>query len=262
MGRVLALAYAIASYLVFFVTFLYAVGFVGGFVTPTSVDAGPAGSVGTAVLVDLVLLGLFGLQHSIMARPGFKRRWTRIVPRPVERATFVLLASVILLVTFAFWRPIEGVVWNVQGALGRDLLWALFAVGWSIVFLGTWMIDHFDLFGLRQAWTYFRGGEYRHPHFQTRGFYRYVRHPLMLGFIVAFWATPTMTLGHLLFAGVSTAYILVALQFEERDLLTYHGEAYEVYRRSTPSLIPGLKGGPVPAVTGVEESAAGEGSVG
>ncbi len=171
----------------------------------------------------------------------------------------MLLASVILLVTFAFWRPIQGVVWDVHGALGRDLLWALFAAGWSIVFLGTWMIDHFDLFGLRQAWTYFRGGEYRHPHFQTRGFYRYVRHPLMLGFIVAFWATPTMTMGHLLFAAVSTAYILVALQFEEHDLLTYHGEAYEAYRRSTPSLVPGLKGRSEPGVGAMGESAAGGG---
>ena len=254
MARVFALAYAFASYLVFFVTFLYAVGFVGGFLTPTTVDTGPAGPVGTALLVDLVLLGLFGLQHSIMARPAFKRRWTRIVPRPVERSTFVLLASVILLITFAFWRPIEGVVWDVRSATGRDLLWALFAAGWSIVFLGTWMIDHFDLFGLRQAWTYFRGGEYRHPHFQTRGFYRYVRHPLMLGFIIAFWATPTMTMGHLLFAVVSTAYILVALRFEERDLRTYHGEAYEAYRRTTPSLIPGLGGRTAAAATG--ESAA------
>lgn len=255
MGRALALAYAFASYLVFFVTFLYAVGFVGGFLTPTSVDTGPAGPVGTAVLVDLILLGLFGLQHSIMARPAFKRWWTRIVPKPVERSTFVLLASVILLVTFTYWRPIAGVVWDVQSGIGRDLLWALFAAGWSIVFLGTWMIDHFDLFGLKQAWTYFRGGEYRPPHFQTRGFYGYVRHPLMLGFIVAFWATPTMTMGHLLFAAVSTAYILVALQLEERDLVTYHGQEYEAYRRTTPGLIPSLRRRTATTASSAAESA-------
>ncbi len=242
MGRALIFAYAMGSYLVFFVTFLYAIGFLGGFVTPTSVDGGVQGPVGTAVLVDLVLLGLFGLQHSIMARPAFKRRWTRIVPHAAERSTFVLLASVILLLIFTQWRPIAGTVWDIRSPVGRDLVWALFAAGWAIVFLGTFMIDHFDLFGLRQAWVHLRGQEYHHPTFQTRGFYRYVRHPLMLGFIVAFWAAPTMTTGHVLFAAVSTAYILVALRFEERDLLTYHGERYRAYRATTPGLIPGLKG--------------------
>jgi protein-S-isoprenylcysteine O-methyltransferase Ste14 len=241
MARLFALIYAVLAYAVFLVTFLYAVGFVGGFVTPTTIDSGLAGPVGTAVLVDVLLLGLFGLQHSIMARPGFKRWWTRLVPRAVERSTFVLFASVILLVLFYYWRPIQAVVWDLHGPVARDIMWALFAAGWLIVFLGTFMIDHFDLFGLRQAWTYFRGREYQHPHFQTRGFYSYVRHPLMLGFIVAFWATPVMTVGHVLFAAVSTAYILVALKIEERDLITYHGEAYQEYRRTTPALIPGLR---------------------
>jgi len=254
MTGLLTLLYAVAAYAVFFVTFLYAVGFVGGFgPVPTTIDGAAAGPVGTAILVDLALLGLFGLQHSIMARPAFKRRWTRIVPKSAERSTYVLLASLILLATFTWWRPIPGTVWDLQSGAARTVMWALFGAGWAIVFLGTWMIDHWGLFGLRQAWTRFRGREFRHPDFQTRGFYRFVRHPLMLGFIVAFWATPTMTYGHLLFAAVSTAYILVALQFEERDLMTYHGEAYREYRRTTPGLIPGLRpGGASPAAEGVE----------
>lgn len=242
MGRMLTLLYAVLSYAVFFVTFLYAVCFVGGFgPAPTALDGAATGPVGTAVLVDLALLGLFGLQHSIMARPGFKKRWTKIVPKSAERSTYVLLASLILLATFAWWRPIGGTVWDLRNGTARTVVWALFAAGWAIVFLGTWMIDHWSLFGLRQAWARFRGREFRHPEFQTRGFYRFVRHPLMLGFMIAFWATPTMTMGHLLFAGVATAYILVALQFEERDLMTYHPEAYREYMRTTPGLIPGLK---------------------
>ncbi|HKK08917.1 MAG TPA: isoprenylcysteine carboxylmethyltransferase family protein [Gemmatimonadota bacterium] len=244
MARVLTLLYAVIAYAVFFVTFLYAIGFVGGFgPVPNTLDGMASGPVGTAVLIDLVLLGLFGLQHSIMARPGFKRAWTKVVPKAAERSTYVLLASLILLATFTWWRPISGTVWSVRNGTARDVIWAVFAAGWAIVFLGTWMIDHWGLFGLRQAWTRFRGQEFRHPPFQTRGFYKFVRHPLMLGFIIAFWATPTMTYGHLLFAGVSTAYILVALRFEERDLLTYHGDAYREYRRTTPGLIPGLGGG-------------------
>jgi protein-S-isoprenylcysteine O-methyltransferase Ste14 len=253
MGRWIALLYGVASYAVFFVTFLYAVGFVGGFAVPRTIDGGAAGRVGTAVLIDLGLLALFGLQHSVMARQGFKRWWTRIVPKPVERSTYVLFASLALIVLFAFWRPLPSVVWEVEATVGRWLLWGLFAAGWGIVLLGTFMIDHFDLFGLRQAWLHFRGEEYTPPEFQTTGFYRYVRHPLMSGFILAFWATPEMTAGHALFAGVSTLYILVALRFEERDLESFHGERYRRYKRTTPMLVPGLTSG------GQPEAEAGDG---
>lgn len=243
MTRVLALLHGVAGYAVFLATFLYAVGFVGGFGVPKAIDDGATGATGIAVLVNLGLLALFGLQHSVMARQGFKRWWTRIVPRPVERSTYVLFTSLVLAALFAFWRPLPHVVWEVEATAVRWLLWGLYAAGWGIVLAGSCMIDHFDLFGLRQVWLYFRGEEYSPPEFQTPGFYRYVRHPLMTGFLLAFWATPEMTAGHLLFAGVSTAYILVALRFEERDLESFHGEAYRRYRRRTPMLVPGLKAG-------------------
>lgn len=243
MTRALAFLYGLASYAVFLGTFLYAVGFVGGFAVPKAIDSGPAGPAGTAVLVNLALLALFGLQHSVMARQGFKERWTRIVPEPVERSTYVLLSSLALIALFAFWRPLPATVWEVEATAGRAVLWGFFGAGWLVVLLGTFMIDHFDLFGLRQVWAYLKGEEYSPPEFQTTGFYRHVRHPLMTGFLVAFWATPEMSVGHLLFAGVTTAYVLVALQFEERDLEAFHGETYREYRRRTPMLIPGLKPG-------------------
>lgn len=243
MTRVLAFLYGVACYAVFFGTFLYAVGFVGGFAVPKTIDSGAAGPVGTAVLVDLALLALFGLQHSVMARQGFKERWTRIVPKHVERSTYVLFSSLALIALFAFWRPLPTTVWEVEATAGRAVLWGLFGAGWLVVFSGSYMIDHFELFGLRQVWSHLKGEEHSPPEFQKTGFYRYVRHPLMTGFIMAFWATPEMTLGHLLFAGVSMLYILVALRFEERDLVAFHGDRYRKYRRTTPMLIPWPGGG-------------------
>jgi protein-S-isoprenylcysteine O-methyltransferase Ste14 len=242
-NRTLAFVYGLACYAVFFGTFLYAVGFVGGFAVPKTIDSGAAGPAGTAVLVDLALLALFGLQHSVMARQGFKERWTRIVPEPVERSTYVLFTSLALIAIFVFWRPLPAVVWDVDATWARAVLWGLYGAGWLVVLVGTFMIDHFELFGLRQVWSHLRGEEHSPPEFQTTGFYQYVRHPLMTGFLMAFWATPEMTVGHLLFAAVSALYILVGLRFEERDLVAFHGDRYRDYRETTPMLIPGLKSG-------------------
>jgi protein-S-isoprenylcysteine O-methyltransferase Ste14 len=188
--------------------------------------------------VNLLLLGLFAVQHSVMARPWFKQRWTNIVHPAAERSTYVLIASLLLMLLFWQWRALPQVVWDVPWPLGRGLLWTLFALGWIVVFGSSFIIDHFDLFGLRQAWLYGTGREYSPPPFQVRSLYRWVRHPLMLGFLIAFWAAPTMTAGRLLFAAVTTAYILFAIQLEERDLLAAHGERYAQYRRRTSMIIP------------------------
>jgi protein-S-isoprenylcysteine O-methyltransferase Ste14 len=251
MGRILAVAYGTVSYLIFFVTFLYAVGFVGNLVVPKSIDSGePAGSLLSAVLINVVLMSIFALQHSIMARPEFKERWTRIVPKPVERSTYVLLSSLALLLLFWQWRPMTGVVWSVENAAGRYLLYAIFFLGFAIVLTSTYLINHFDLFGLRQVYLYGRGREYTQLNFGTPFLYKIVRHPLMLGFIVAFWSTPVMTYGHMLFAAVTTVYMLVAIQLEERDLVNAHGDSYENYRRQVSMIVP------IPKVTNGRREAA------
>lgn len=237
MSRVLSLLYGGVCYVFFLAVFLYAIGFVGDFFVPKTIDSGPAASTGEALLVNVVLLLLFAVQHSVMARRWFKERWTRIVPQHLERSTYVLIASLVLALIFWQWRPLPGTVWSV-GGIGATLLWAAFALGWAIVLVTTFLIDHFDLFGLRQVWLHFRGREYTPVQFQTPGLYRYVRHPLYLGFLMAFWAIPEMSVGHLLFAAATTGYILVAIQFEERDLLRYHGEQYEEYRDRVPMLVP------------------------
>lgn len=238
MGRIVALLYGTVSYLIFFVTFLYAIGFVGNLVVPKSIDGPQTGSLTASVAINVALMALFAVQHSVMARPGFKAWWTRFVPRSVERSTYVLLASLILLLLFWQWRPIPGVVWSVENTIGAGILWALFALGWLIVLLATFMIGHFDLFGLKQVLLNLRGEAPPPPEFKEPGFYKLVRHPIMLGFIIAFWATPTMTLGHLLFAAVTTAYILVALQLEERDLMAMLGNSYADYKARVPMLFP------------------------
>lgn len=237
MGRIIAFVYGVVAYAVFFVTFLYAAGFVGNLGVPKSLDAAPAGPLGLALLVNLGLLALFAVQHSVMARPAFKRWWTRLVPPPVERSTYVLASSLALLLLFWQWRPLGGVVWDVQDPVGRAVLHAGFAFGWLLVLVSTFLINHFDLFGLRQVWLHLRGRPYQPLVFATPGPYRLVRHPLYLGWLFAFWATPTMTVTHLLFAGATTAYILLAIRFEERDLVAAHPE-YADYRARVPMLLP------------------------
>ena len=238
MGRFVALMFGVASYFVFFGTFLYAIGFVSNFFVPKSIDSGSAGDITSALLINIVLLTVFGLQHSIMARPKFKRVWTKIVPQTIERSVFVLFASLALILVFWQWRPMTGVIWSVDNHFGRAALWLIFAIGWLTVLLSTFMINHFELFGLRQVYLNSRGMSDSEMNFQTRALYRFVRHPIMLGFIIAFWATPHMTTGHLLFAAVTTAYILVAVQFEERDLVDHHGETYREYQRKVSMLLP------------------------
>jgi len=230
--------YGSVSYLIFLGTFLYAIGFIGNFGVPTALDGVRSKPLGIALAIDVGLLTLFAVQHSLMARPWFKDWWTRIVPRPVERSTYVLFSSVALILMFWLWQPLGGVVWSVDDPVGRLVLRGLFAFGWGLVLLSTFLINHFDLFGLRQVYLQLRGRPYTALHFGTPGPYRLVRHPLYVGWLFAFWATPEMTFAHLLFSIATTAYILLAIQFEERDLVREHGESYESYRRSVPMLIP------------------------
>jgi len=237
MSRVIAFAYGVVAYAVFFVTFLYAVGFVGNVGVPKSLDSARIGPLGTALMIDLALLALFAVQHSVMARPAFKRMWTRIVPEPVERSTYVLASSAALILLFVLWRPLGGVVWDVQNPIGRGLLHAGFAFGWLLVLASTFLINHFDLFGLRQVWLHLRGRPYQPLPFRTPSPYRRVRHPLYVGWLFAFWSTPTMTATHLLFAAMTTAYILIAIRFEERDLVAALPE-YASYRSRVPMLVP------------------------
>ena len=237
MKRTLTLAYGVASYVIFFLTFLYAIGFVGNLVVPKSLDSAATDPWPRALAIDVALLSLFALQHSVMARQGFKRRLTHIVPAAAERSTYVLASSLALLLLFWQWRPLGGVVWEVQHPAGRAMLFGGFAFGWSLVLVTTFVINHFDLFGLRQAWLAFRGRPQQPLHFVTPILYRVVRHPLYVGWFFAFWSTPTMTVTHLLFAVMTTAYILVAIQLEERDLMRAHPE-YAEYRRRVPMLVP------------------------
>lgn len=238
MARYLALAYGAVNYLLFLGVFLYAVGFVGNLVVPRSVDHGPSAPPGEAVVVDVLLLGLFAVQHSVMARSAFKRWLICRVPAALERSTYILASNIVLALMFWQWRPIPSVIWEVTTPAVRTGLWVLFWLGWAIALTSTFMISHVDLFGLRQVYSAWRAQPYTPVGFRASALYRVVRHPLMLGFVIAFWAAPTMTAGHLLFAAASTGYILVALQLEERDLIGVLGEDYRQYRRRVPMLIP------------------------
>ena len=239
--RSLIFIYGIASYAVFFATFLYALGFVGNFVVPRAIDGVPRVDFITALLTDLGLLALFAAQHSVMARPAFKRWFTRFVPKPAERSTYVLFSSLALIALFALWQPLGGVVWSIDGPTWRGVMYAAFGFGWGLVLVSSFLINHFDLFGLRQVWLQLRGRPYTHLEFGTPGPYKLVRHPLYLGWFFAFWATPVMTATHLLFALMTTAYILVAIQLEERDLVAALGDDYRRYRERVPMIIPGLR---------------------
>lgn len=238
MKRTLALVYGAASYLIFLITILYAIGFVGDLIVPQTIDTGPAASFIHALLVDALLLGLFAIQHSVMARPAFKRWWTTIIPRSIERSTYVLFASLLLLLLYWQWLPIPNIIWDVKQPAGSILLLGFYFLGWLIVFLSTFQIDHFDLFGLRQVLATWRAREYTSPDFKMPTLYKLVRHPMMLGVLIAFWATPRMTIGHLIFSLATTGYILVGIHLEERDLLAAYGETYRHYQQKVSLLLP------------------------
>jgi methanethiol S-methyltransferase len=234
----IAAVYGLVCYVVFLGSFLYAIGFVGNFAVPKTIDSGSGGAWPEALLIDLVLLGLFAVQHSVMARPGFKAVWTRIVPPAVERSTYVLFASLLLALICWKWQPIPALVWNVTSPLFSGILLALFALGWVILLLSTFMINHFDLFGLRQVYLRMRGLDYTPVTYTERAFYKHVRHPLYLGFLIAFWATPRMSVGHLVFSIATSGYIFIGIFFEERDLMKYHGKEYAAYRARVPMVFP------------------------
>lgn len=240
MLRFLALIYGIVCYLMFLGIFLYTIGFVANFAVPKSIDSGTASDWVTSLVVDGVLLGLFAVQHSVMARPAFKRLWMPIVSEAAERSTYVLFTNLLLLLMFWQWRPLPDPVWDLASPPLRALIWAINGFGWLVVLVSTFLIDHFELFGVRQVYLHFTGQPFRTADFQTRALYRYVRHPLLSGFVIAFWVTPTMSVGHLFFAAMTTAYILVAVQLEERDLVTSHGDEYREYQRQVGMLIPRL----------------------
>jgi protein-S-isoprenylcysteine O-methyltransferase Ste14 len=238
MRRVLAYIYGVVSYVIFLGAFLYSIAFVGDFYVPKTINSGEPGPLIPSVIINVVLLGLFAIQHSGMARPGFKKWWTKIIPKPIERSTYVLFASAVLILLMWQWQPLPGVVWSVESEVGRGLLWALFGLGWLIVLISTYLISHFHLFGLQQVHDFLKQRGIQNPKFQTPGFYRYIRHPLMLGFFIAFWAIPDMTQGHLLFSIATTGYILIALQLEENDLLEAFPKRYRKYREQVPMFIP------------------------
>ena len=245
--RVLFFGYGVLSYVIFLGTFLYAIGFIGNFGVPKALDGPASGSLAIRLAVDVGLLTLFAVQHSLMARKWFKEWWTKIVPKPVERATYVLFSSLALILLFVLWRPLGGVVWSVEDPIGRSVLRGFFAFGWGLILYSTFLINHFDLFGLRQVWRNLVGQPESEYRFVTPGPYRLVRHPLYVGWLFAFWMTPQMTFAHLLFSIATTAYILLAIQFEERDLVREFGDTYKDYRRTVPMLVPSLKGSREPS---------------
>jgi methanethiol S-methyltransferase len=241
MRRWLFFVYGAACHLLFLGTFVWMAGFVGNFLVRKSIDSTAPGPTGAAILIDVLLLALFAVQHYVMARPAFKRVWTRIIPEPIERSTYVLVSCAVTFLLMWQWRGIDQVVWNAQHPMLRGILWGLFALGWLLVFLASLLINHFDLFGTRQVWFYLRGRNYQTLSFRVPSLYKHVRHPLYIGWEIAFWATPTMTMGHLLFASLLTGYMCVAALIEERDLIAHFGRQYEEYRRRVPMFIPRWK---------------------
>jgi protein-S-isoprenylcysteine O-methyltransferase Ste14 len=239
MQRSLNMLFALVAYAIFFATFLYLIAFVGDIAAVRrTVDVGPAAPVAAALAIDIALIALFGVQHSVMARPGFKTWWTRVVPPPAERSVYVLMASAVLIILFAFWRPIAGTVWSVTSPLGAGVLWALFALGWGIVLISTFLLNHFELFGLQQAWLHLRGRQAEPPELRQPMLYKWIAHPLYAGFFLAFWATPRMSYGHLLLAAGMSAYMLIAIRYEERDLTGFYGEDYTRYRKGVGMIFP------------------------
>jgi len=240
MKRLIVFTYGVLSYAIFFLTFLYAIGFVGNMGMARTMDSAARVPFWNALLIDTLLLGIFAVQHSVMARPAFKRMLTKLIPEPAERSTYVLLSSVVFIALFAFWQPIGGVIWNFTDPSLRNAANLALGFGFALVLVASFVINHFDLFGLRQVWLYLIGKPYTHLEFRTPLFYKYVRHPLYIGWFTAFWATPTMTGAHLLFAVMTSAYMLMAIRWEERDLVMVHGAKYEKYRKEVPKLVPSL----------------------
>src|SRR4029450_1036776 len=238
MGRAISFFYGIIAHMGFLLVFLYLIGFLANFTVPKSIDSGQTEPFGRALLINVILLGIFGIQHSVMARQGFKRWWTQIISHHIERSTYVLISDLLVVLLGWQWLPMTVVIWNVERPVGRLALWGLFGAGWLMIVLASFMTDHFDLSGTRQVYLHLRGKDYSPLKFKATGFYKYVRHPLMLGWITAFWSTPHMTVGHLVFGVGTTAYILIGIQIEERDLLRFHGEVYENYRRRVSMLLP------------------------
>ena len=241
MKKVIILIYGLIAYLVSFGTILYAIGFAGNMIVPKTIDGAPQLPLMEAIVINASLLLLFALQHSIMARPFFKRWWTRIIPEPMERSTFILFSSLCLILMMWQWQPIGGVIWSVENQVLKTTFLVIYVTGWTIVFISTFLINHFDLFGLRQVWLYATNKKYESLPFRVPLFYRFVRHPLHLGFLIAFWSTPVMTIAHLLFAVLTTGYILTAIKFEEKDLITHFGKRYLTYKKLVPKIIPFFK---------------------
>ena len=237
MGKFIAFLYGIIAYVVFFASFLYAIGFVSNMIVPKSIDSGMEGPLMEALLINSLLLGLFAVQHSVMARPAFKKWWTKFVPKSVERSTYVLVASLLLFLMYWQWRPMTDSIWNLEGTASM-VMTVIFGIGWVVVLVSTFIINHFDLFGLRQVYMNLKSKELTPLDFKTSLFYKYVRHPIMSGFIIAFWATPQMSMGHLFFAIMTTGYILVGIYFEEKDLVSFYGDTYKDYKNQVSMLIP------------------------